>query len=189
MWWSLSSDLAVDGNTDPDINNKHCSATFRPRLVPPTCSESSSWWMVDLGYLSAVEKVVIYSSAKGEYKKGASRRMLCISSRRGRMILLVFFVTFILSAGARSPDTLAYISVRVSNSSEITSHTAENECAFWNSNRFPNASSETLTCRDTMVGSFVSVQRHDGENPHSLVLCEVVVIGKRLDYGKKQWLW
>ena len=72
MWWSLSSDLAVDGNTDPDVENKHCSATFRPRLVPPTCSESSSWWIVDLGYLSAVEKVVIYSRAGSEYKSDSA---------------------------------------------------------------------------------------------------------------------
>ena len=36
-----------------------------------------------------------------------------------------------------------------------------------------------------MVGSFVSVQRHKGEQPWFMVLCEVVVIGKRLNYGKK----
>ena len=72
MWWSLSSDLAVDGDTDPDIENRHCSATFRPRLVPPTCSESSSWWMVDLGYTSAVEKVVIYSRIIGGWRSDSA---------------------------------------------------------------------------------------------------------------------
>ena len=79
MWWSLSSDLAVDGNTDPNWGTKHCSTTFRPRLVPPTCSESSSWWMVDLGYMSAVEKVVIYSPVRSEYKSETASQMLCSS--------------------------------------------------------------------------------------------------------------
>ena len=40
-------------------------------------------------------------------------------------------------------------------------------------------------CRETMAGSLVSVQKHGGEYPFILTLCEVVVIGKRLNYGKK----
>ena len=92
---------------------------------------------------------------------------------------------FILWTGGKYLEQLGYISIRVSNSSDATSHTEVNECAFWNSSSFPNASSETLTCRDKMVGSFVSVQRNEGKEPWFMVLCEVVVIGKRLNYGKK----
>ena len=63
----FAPDLAVDGNSDPDLNNKNYSAAYQPRLVPHTCSENSTWWMVDLGYMSAVEKVVIsYNRAGGE---------------------------------------------------------------------------------------------------------------------------
>ena len=36
-----------------------------------------------------------------------------------------------------------------------------------------------------MVGSFVSVQSHRGEDSYVMFLCEVAVIGKRLNYGKK----
>lgn len=70
------------------------------------------------------------------------------------------------------------MSVRVSNNSDITRHMPADECAFWNSNTSPVASSENLTCRETMFGRFLSIQRAIAKYESGLVLCEVVITGR-----------
>ncbi len=50
----LIADLAVDGDTTPDRNNRHCAAarSFTPGV----------WWEVDLGGLYTMDRIVVFNN-------------------------------------------------------------------------------------------------------------------------------
>ena len=73
--------------------------------------------------------------------------------------------------------TLGYISIRVSDSADISGHTESQECAKWDQERFPKSASQTLSCTSALEGRYVSIQRTDGENTHNMILCEVLIMG------------
>lgn len=75
---------------------------------------------------------------------------------------------------------LGYISVRVSDNATIDEHTQSDQCALWDSNTFPEKSSQTLKCGNIMSGRYVSIQRTVGYAPYHMILCEVKVMGDRM---------
>ena len=72
---------------------------------------------------------------------------------------------------------LGYISIRVSDSADISSHTESQECVKWDEERFPKSTSQTLSCTSHLEGRYVSIQRTDGQNTRDMILCEVLVTG------------
>ena len=46
---------AVDGNTDPDLDNQHSCAH------PMDSAGTNAWWIVDLGQKYSIHRVVIYN--------------------------------------------------------------------------------------------------------------------------------
>ena len=55
--WSINNPAsrAVDGNTDPDMDNQHSCAH------PMDSYGTNAWWMVDLGQKYSIHRVVIYN--------------------------------------------------------------------------------------------------------------------------------
>ena len=72
---------------------------------------------------------------------------------------------------------LAYISVRVSDSSSASHHTKSQECAKWDEDNFPTSSPETLICTTTLEGRYVSIKKTTYTPSEIMILCEVVIMG------------
>ena len=51
----------------------------------------------------------------------------------------------------------------------------EDECFYWDSNKFPNSTSRLLICTKPMQGRYVSILRMGGFDDEAMALCEVVV--------------
>lgn len=89
--WILTSDLAVDGDPDPDLENKHCACTSWPRFNTSKCMETG-WWMVDLGSPVEIEEVVLvgsYENSEGTFSTLVEEFIrptstLCSEERRGK---------------------------------------------------------------------------------------------------------
>ncbi len=77
-----------------------------------------------------------------------------------------------------------YISVRVSNSPDISDHLLSDQCARWNGHEFPFGTATTMQCGQVMYGRYVSIQRTaPGAYPHTMVLCEVLVMRRDVTGG------
>lgn len=74
---------------------------------------------------------------------------------------------------------LGYISIRVSNSAQITDHTLSDQCALWMNDTFPGASCLLLKCDHIKSGRYVSIQRLAGTYVNEMTLCEVMVMSAR----------
>ena len=72
---------------------------------------------------------------------------------------------------------LGYISIRVSDSADISDHTKSQECAKWDEERFPQSTSQTLSCTAVLAGRYVSIQRTGGDRTFNMILCEVLIMG------------
>ena len=71
---------------------------------------------------------------------------------------------------------LGYISIRVSDSRDISEHTESQECAKWDEEEFPSSTSQTLSCTSNLEGRYVSIQRTGGDRIQNMILCEVLVM-------------
>ena len=68
---------AVDGNTNPSMAGGHCAN-------PDTDWGSNAWWMVDLGEIYNISRVIIYNRDAGSTGKNhvmVQRIRTCICSR------------------------------------------------------------------------------------------------------------
>ena len=65
-YWGLTADRAVDQNSNPHLNNRHCAAACQIRTgVPVPDKPRSAWWMVHIGtetQFAEVSSVTVYGS-------------------------------------------------------------------------------------------------------------------------------
>ena len=175
-----TADLALDG----DINN----VVDRPPHCAHPIGESGhyAWWMVDLGTQYTVDSVTIYSSSR---KSGNTTALITRSHLLLNMycvtllkIILIHYVFEFCMLGTKllhfqDEYALGHISIRVSDNADISEHTESQECAKWNQEEFPQSTSQTLNCSSVLEGRYVSIQRTNGERTHSMIVCEVFVMG------------